>query len=107
MEPNNAIIGDGTGVDLPQLQVDEETLVEEKKMAEYSKTDEFSRIQKHCQERIAFYQTHLPNGLEIGLEVRPTPEDWAVANRVIGEFKLLMNMYETATEAVENAENAR
>lgn len=103
MQPNNILLGDSTGVDLPQMQVNEQTLVEEKKMAQYSKTDEFARIQKHCQERVDFYQKYLPNGAEVALDVRPTPEDWAVANRVIGELKLLMNMYDVAAEVVEEA----
>lgn len=72
-------------------------------MAQYSKTKEFKRIQTHCQERIEFYQKYLPNGAEVALDVRPTAEDWSVANRVIGELKLLMNMYEVATQAVEEA----
>ncbi len=102
MNPQNAIIGDETGIELPQSTLNDEILVEEKKMAKYSKTAEFKRIKEHCEERIAFYQQYLPNGAEVALDVRPTPEDWAVANRVIGEFKALMNMYEVANEAVKN-----
>ena len=101
--PGNAILGDGTGVALPQLEVEKETLTEELKMAKYSKTAEFKRIQVWCEERIAFYQSYLPNGAEIGLDVAPTPEDWRVANRVIGELKALMNAYEIAKTAVTEA----
>lgn len=103
MGPNNGLVGDSMGIDLPAMQPDDNLLVEEKKMAKYSKTAEFKRIQQHCEERIAFYQKYLPNGAEVALEVRPTPEDWAVANRVIGELKLLINMYEVATDAVTEA----
>lgn len=98
----NAIIGDFS-IDLPEAVIDEKELVVEKQMANYTKTEEFKRIQQHCLDRIAFYQSFLPNGLEVGLEVQPTSEDWRVANRVIGEMKLLMGMYDVATEAVENA----
>ena len=101
MNPQNAIIGDLTGVDLPQLVPDEKDLAEEKNMARYSKTKEFKRIQDHFNERISFYQKYLPNGADVGLDVRPTPEDWSVANRIIGEFNLVINMFEQATEAVE------
>lgn len=101
--PDNIIMGEATGIDLPQAEVEDTTLREEKKLAKYSRTAEFKRIQAHCEERIAFYQTQLPNGAEIGLEVVPSVEDWRVANRVIGEFKLLMNIYETAAEAVKDA----
>lgn len=100
--PDNTIMGDDTGIDLPQMQIDENTLVHEKKMAKYSKTAEFKRIQEWCEERIRFYQTKLPNGAEIGLDVAPSGEDWRVANRVIGELKALINMYEIAQDAVDN-----
>ena len=98
----NALIGDFEAIDLPDAAPDEKELIVEKQMANYAKTEEFARIQQHCAERIAFYQAYLPNGLEVGLEVQPTTEDWRVANRVIGEFKLLMGMYDVATQAVED-----
>lgn len=104
MGPSNIIIGDETGIELPQSTLSEEVLVEEKKLAKYSKTAEFKRIKEHCEERIAFYQTKLPNGAEVGLDVAPSTEDWRVANRVIGELKALMNMYEIANQAVKDAE---
>lgn len=104
MNPQNAIIGDATGVELPQMHLAEDTLKEEKKMAKYSRSAEFKRIEEWCNERIAFYQTYLPNGAEVGLEVAPTAEDWSVANRVIGEFKALLNGYEIAKEAVKENE---
>lgn len=97
----NAIIGD-FNIDLPEATIDEKELVVEKQMANYTKTEEFARIQQHCLDRITFYQSFLPNGLEVGLEVQPTSEDWRVANRVIGEMKLLMGMYEVALQAVED-----
>lgn len=103
-DSQNAIIGGDGGIDLPQKPLDKEILIEEKKMARYSKTAEFKRIQQHCKERIKFYQEKLPNGLEVGLDVVPSTEDWRVANRIIGELKLLMNMYEVARTVVEEAE---
>lgn len=104
MQPSNGIMGDMTGVELPQMQVNEDTLVEEKKMAKYSRSAEFGRIKEWCEGRINFYQTYLPNGAEVGLDVAPSAEDWRVANRVIGEFKALMNSYEIANEAVKQAD---
>lgn len=98
----NGIIGDAFGTDLPIMREDVQMLVEERKMAKYSRSSEFKRIQEHCKERIAFYQAYLPNGAEIGVDMIPTTEDWRVANRVIGELKLLMNMYEIAAESVKN-----
>lgn len=103
MEPQNIIIGDSTGFDLPQSEIDEETLVEEKKMAKFTRTGEYKRIAEWCEGRIAFYQTFLPDGREVGMDKAPTPEDWAVANRVIAELKALMNAYEIATAAVKDS----
>lgn len=103
MQPSNGIMGDMTGVELPQMQVNKDVLTEEKKMAKYSRSSEFKRIQEWCEGRIAFYQTYLPNGAEVGLDVAPSAEDWRVANRVIGELKALMNSYRIASEAVKEA----
>lgn len=104
MGPSNGLIGDSTGVELPQMEVNEDLLKEEKKMAKYSRSAEFKRIQEWCEGRIEFYQTRLPNGAEIGLDVAPSTEDWRVANRVIGEFKALLGQYEVAAEAVKDAD---
>jgi hypothetical protein len=93
----------GDALDLPEPSLDEKELVVEKQMANYTKTEDFKRIQEYCQSRIDFYQTHLPDGKIIGLEVKPTDKDWATANIIISEFKLLMGNYVNATEAVENA----
>lgn len=101
MNPQNGILGDAMGIDLPQATPDENSLNEEKNKARYSKSKEFKQIRAYCQDRINFYQTKLPNGAEVGLDVVPSTEDWRVANRVIGEFKALMNIYDTAREVVE------
>lgn len=105
MNPTGAIIGDNTGVGLPEATPDTSILSEEKKMAKFSRTAEFKRLKDYCEGRIEFYQQKLPNGAEIGLDVAPSTEDWRVANRVIGEFKLLMNIYETAAEVTKDAPN--
>lgn len=102
--PENVLLGDtNMGIDLPQVKPDDKELLPEKQMANYAKTEGFAQVKKHCEERIDFYQKHLPNGLEIGLDYIPNTEDWRVANRIIGEFKLLMNKYDNAVEVVENA----
>ena len=97
--PSNILMGDISEFEAP---VEVEGVVEEKKKAQYAVSEEFQQIQAHCVERIAFYQTHLPDGKIIGLEVKPTDMDWAIANVIISEFNLLMNIYNTATEAVTN-----
>ena len=46
--PDNIFIGDNDmGINLPEAVVNEDALVEEKKMARYSKTAEFKRIKQH------------------------------------------------------------
>lgn len=100
----NGLVGDSFGVDLPHVEIDQNILNDEKKMAKFSRTAEFKRQKDYLEERISFYQTKLPNGLEVGLEVAPSAEDWRVANRVIGEFKAFLAQYEYAKEAVDDAE---
>ena len=81
-------------------------LDDERKMATYSKTAEFKRIETFCKERIEFYQKFLPNGAAIGTDVAPTAEDWRVANRIIAEFNGLLGSYDIANEVVKDARNA-
>lgn len=100
MGPSNAILGDGTGVDLPQATPDENALNEEKKLAKYSKTAEFKRIQDYFQDRILFYQKFLPDGRPIAT-AQPSLEDWRVANLLITEFQAIINLYENAAVVVE------
>jgi len=102
MGPQNAVIGDSFGIDIPQTQVQENDLVAEKSMAKFSKSNEFKKLKEHIESRIAFYQTCLPNG-EMVAQSKPTAEDWRVANSIIGEFKAILMSYEEAREAVENA----
>ncbi len=99
----NGIVGDYSSVDLPEVTPDDSFLNEEKKKAKYSRSAEFKQIKEYCEAKIGFYQTYLPNGAEVGLEVAPTTEDWRVANRLIAEFKGLMNIYQTAADAVKDA----
>lgn len=104
MGPNNAIIGDAQSIDLPQAQLDETGLNEERRMAKYSKTDEFKRIQKHFEERIKFYQTYLPDGRPVvNVPVNELGNKWLIANAIITEFEAVINIYEQATAAVEEA----
>jgi len=103
MNPSNAIMGDATGIDLPQATPDENSLNEEKNMARYSKTKEFKRIRNWCQERIRFYQTFLPDGQPVigSYDTAKMGQNWIIANTIITEFNSLMNAYDTAYEIVE------
>ena len=99
----NAIIGDDYGTTLPETVVNEDSLLEEKKLARFSKTTEFKRLKGHLEERIVFYQQFLPSGQPVvGASV--TGEDWRIANAVITEFKAVLQAYEQAQEAVDGSE---
>ena len=104
MQPQNAIIGDSTGTDLPKAQVDEKQLNEEKRMANYAKSPEFQKIKEHFETRIKFYQTYLPNGRPIAAAPKGDLEGmWMVSNLVIAELNTILSTYAQVTEAVENA----
>lgn len=97
----NGLVGDDYGVEIPQSQVpDNKALVEEKKIAKYSKSREFQRIKEYFETRIEFYQKNLPDGREIG-PYTPTSEDWRVANLLIKEFKVLTKSYESIAETID------
>lgn len=96
------IIGDEMGTELPEVELDQTILHEEKKLAKFSRTAEFKRQKEYMEQRIDFYNKYLPGGAEIGVDVHPTAEDWRVANRVIGEFKAFLDQYEIAREEVDN-----
>ncbi|MCB1711999.1 MAG: hypothetical protein KDH96_05870 [Candidatus Riesia sp.] len=106
MNPQNGIIGDVFGTELPRMEVTEETYSEERKLAKYSRSVEGKKIQELCQERIKFYQTFLPNGTPIG-EGMPTPEDWVVATRIIAEFQALLNLFEVAKQVTNEVSSSR
>lgn len=98
----NGIIGDITGADLPEMVIDEKELTDEKKMARYSKTAEFKRIQEWCQLKIAQHQSYLPGNIPItAISDEERGKYWAVADMVITDLTELMNMYEIAAEVVD------
>lgn len=103
MQPSNAIIGDNTGVDLPEAPEDVIDLSEEKKMAKFSKSAEFKRLKEYLEGRIEFFQNYLPDGTAISSQ---KPEElvntWIVANLVIGEFRAVINEYERVNKIVED-----
>src|ERR1017187_4026310 len=99
------IIGDtGYGLDLPDTQVDDQQMTEEKSMARFSKTKEFKRLKSFIEAKIVWYQRYLPDGRyvgggrAVGEGELPTPEQWAVASLVVKEFQNILNEYERAEE---------
>jgi hypothetical protein len=101
MPEQQGIIGDNVGIDLPQTVVSEQDLAEEKKMARFSKTEEFKRLKMYMEGRIDFYQTHLPDGRPVGMVTEDITDMWRASNTVIQEFKALINAYEQANDAVQ------
>lgn len=102
MGPQHGLIGEDFGVDLPVMQVPERDLTIEKNAAKFSRTKEFQNLKRHLEERIATYQTFLPDGRVLS-GPNPTAEDWRVANLVIAEFKAVIAAYENAQQVVEEA----
>lgn len=104
--PTNAVFGDqDEPTTLPQSVVPEAVLVEEKKMAKYSKTAEFKRLRDFMEARIKFFQKYLPGGQP----VKEVPENeraayWQAACVIIDEFQNVLNEYDQAAGVV-NAAN--
>jgi hypothetical protein len=99
----NGIIDEST-MALPQeTGVDLETLKLEKQMAKFARSSEFKLLKEHLLSRIEFYQEFYPDGRQVNQEI-PTPEQWIIANAVIGEFKLVIGSFEQAAEVVKDAQ---
>lgn len=108
--PVNAVIGDeDQPTNLPDTQVAEEVLIEEKKMARYSKTAEFKRLRDFLEARIQFYQNYLPDGRpikDVNLPNDVLASNWKAANIVVSEFQRVLAEYDQAREAVDGRENS-
>lgn len=95
--PQHGILGDEYGIDLPETEVSNQELMEEKRMAKFSKTREFQTLKARMQSRIEFYQTQLPDGRPLTeVDAPERANQWMVANIVIGEFKAVLEAYEQA-----------
>lgn len=107
--PQHGIVGDeGFGLDIPQTDLPEQDLSEERNMAKFSKTNEFKRLQEYARGRIEFYQTYLPDGRNVtaisGMSNEELVVFWKAANVVIGEFNALLSAYNNANEVVKAAD---
>jgi hypothetical protein len=104
--PANIIIGDNQPTELPQMVVSDEDLQEERLMAKFSRTSEFKRLKAHLEDRIAFYQTYLPDGRQLSdVDRMELGSKWMVANTIIAEFKGIIDAYERANEIVKEKSN--
>lgn len=100
-----SIRGDSFATDLPVTQLDEQVLTNERKMAKFSKSEEYKRLKAHLEERIKFYESFLPDGRDItsSANMVEAGQNWVVANSIIGEFKAVLQAYEQAKDAVSDA----
>lgn len=96
----NGILDESTNQLPTAPELDPEQLAQEKRMAKFAKSQEFKMLKEFLEERINFYQKYLPDGRSV-TETLPTPEQWSVANGIIGEFNLIINSFEQAAEAVD------
>lgn len=109
MGPQHGILGDNdSGIDLPESQVETNDLVNERKAARFSKTKEFKALKDYFEGRIEHYQQYLPNGntVEAG-KLTEIGTNWMIATTIIGEFKAVIQAYEQAREAVEDADRPK
>lgn len=104
MNPQNGIIGDETGVDLPQTPVNDEAIIELRKKARFSKSKEFKDLRDAMDNRIEFYQKFLPSGMGVDIS-KVSAEDWRVANIVISELEAVKSAYDGSVELLKEAEN--
>jgi predicted nucleic acid-binding protein len=102
MAEGQGIIGDNVVTELPETKVEQQSLVEEQKMAKYSRSAEFKRIKQWAEERIEFYQQFLPNGQPV-IDTVPTPDQWIAANAIIAELTYLTKTYEQVNDAVQQS----
>lgn len=105
--PANAVVGDQDLVtNLPETQVPEAALVEEKKMAKYSQTEEFKRLKEFLEARVKFYQRYYPNGQQVqDLPAEERAAYWQAACIITKELEGVLEAYHQAQETVK--EHAR
>ena len=110
MGPQN-VPGDfgGFGTEIPETQADERAFLEMQKTAKFSRTAEFKELKAYLEGRMEYYKTYLPNGKPVVGETNMAELGylWLTANAVIGEFKMVINAYESAAQAVKDESTRR
>jgi len=106
MSEQFGIVGNSFATDLPQAEIEKQLLAEEKSKAKFSRTKEFTALKQHLNERMDYYKAFLPDGRPV-VGANVTPEDWKIANTIIGEFQAVINAYEQAAEAVKDVKQIR
>lgn len=102
MGPQNGIVGNDYGIDLPETKIDDEQLIETKKMAKFTRTAEYARQKMWVDAKIAFYQKYLPNGTPVSAATASErAEHWVAANEIIAILQEFLSSYETSAQEVE------
>lgn len=105
MASQSGIIGDTSnfGTEIPKTQsVDSEEVKKLRKMAKFSKSQEFKELSEHLTARKDFYQKYLPGGQAVAGQTEPSELGymWIAANCIIGEIDALLLSYKTAADQV-------
>lgn len=97
MGPQNAELGDLTGIELPEAPVDETALNELKHKAKYARSKEFKELREKAQVRIDFYKNFLPDGTPAATANKEArAQAWGTANLIIAELEQLFGEHENA-----------
>lgn len=112
MGPQNGIMGDNFGTELPETKVPEDDLSREQSMARFSKTTEFKALKVAIEERITYFQQYVPGGNGTAIAVDQLPNDergwrWLASDMIIKELKGIIGAYEQANEVLKNAAAGR
>lgn len=108
MQPDNILLGDTTGIDLPEAAPDETALNELKHKAKYTRSKEYKDLKAKADLIIEKYQKFLPGNVEP--ELIPEQERakyWAVASIVIKEINGLFSEHEGAQEELEDVSTTK
>ena len=102
--PQNALLDEDGSTELPQAQLDEKAIQEEKAIAQWTNDREYQRLKAHFEDRMEFFRRFLPNGTQV-VEAPKGERDayWVAANVIIAELSTVLNFYEATTEAVTDA----
>lgn len=94
------IIGDDSyGTELPETTINDEVRQEQLAAARFSKSKEFKALKEHFENRIAFYQTYLPDGRPLtDVSAAERESMWVIANAIIGEFNAVINEFQRAAD---------
>jgi hypothetical protein len=109
MASQNGIIGEGDfGTSIPETQQEENPLVEERKMAKFTRTAEYKRQKAWVEDKIKLYQNYLPDGRKVAsMPMAERGEHWTVANEIIQVLNEFLTSYESSVEIVKEADKEK